>query len=785
MEESLKQKQLFLRENILDKGYSTDNFMDLLHSKKGEQGLDLNNWTMRELSAVVKEFISYENNYDNEEDNYIRENKPKIETDEEYEQKCLQIYKEQKKNENQEYGTCSMIEKSGLIQDGDNIDIKLILPSQNFNKESGEFLIETYPYKYQVGRSFGDFEWMFNYLNKQFNNYVIPQLSNKNYGEKYSEDKAKKRARSLNKFLEQIELHPILKHIDIVCDFLSINSDEEFSETKKKYLSKLDSEENKNEKITLEDIKSLNGKIKISFNKEKEVYFMNIKDNTKINESILKKINKSYKNLIEIMQSANDKMKEISELWKLLYDKSLKYYETVYTCESYKILNKMMEEFLASEAKRINIININIREYFRCMKNDFHTLNELANKVDKYKDKYYKAFEKLKEDKEKLYKDQDINSWGLTEDDLKHKNVFLNNKELAFYKIMPEETKNVLNIKNIYGAYLNSLIDEYERIRLSNGKNVKDNSIKILKMFSDDFKNISESFENNISYLNRVKDDEITELEAKQEKDDDKNLFSNKNTNKNRQNNNRQTNEQNLFRNNNKILLSNNDNNRNNINQQRRNNNQLNFSNNNNQNQINMNRNNRGNNPNNNQFNKNNNLFNESNNNRIINNQQKRNDINYFERNRNNQNQNNNQNRNMQFNRNNNNTQNNRNRNNQYNRPETNDNNINQNNNRSQRQNNFENNNFNQNNNRNQRQNNNFNQNNNNRNQRQNNYENNNFNQNNNNNRNQKQNNYDNNNNNRDFNRMNNNRDNRDIFNDDDNYDFNVDRNNNINIYEF
>ena len=78
----------------------------------------------------------------------------------------------------------------------------------------------------------------------------------------------------------------------------------------------VNSEENIEEKLSLEDIKSLNGKIKISINKEKEVYFMNIKDNTKINESILKKINKSYKNLIQIMQSANDKMKEISDLWK-------------------------------------------------------------------------------------------------------------------------------------------------------------------------------------------------------------------------------------------------------------------------------------------------------------------------------------------------------------------------------------------------------------------------------------------------------------------------------------
>ena len=405
MEETLRQKQLYLRENILDKGYSTDNFMDLLHSKKGEQGLDLNNWTMRELALVVKEFISNENSYDNyQENNFYKENKLQIETDENYEQKCMQKYKEQKQKENQEYGSCTKIKKSNLNMDDDNINIKVILPTQNINKESGEFLIETYPNRYKVRRNLEDFDLLLNYLNKIFMNYVVPQISKKNYGEKYTEEKALKRSRALNKFLEGLIVHPTLKHIDILNDFLSINSEEDFEDIKKKYLSMVNSEENIEEKLSLEDIKSLNGKIKISINKEKEVYFMNIKDNTKINESIMKKINKSYKNLIEIMQTANDKMKEISDLWKLLYDKSLKYYETLYSSESYKIMNKMIEEFLASETKKINIININIREYFRFMKNEFHMLSDLAAKVENYKDKYYKAFEKLNEDKEKLFK---------------------------------------------------------------------------------------------------------------------------------------------------------------------------------------------------------------------------------------------------------------------------------------------------------------------------------------------------------------------------------------------
>ena len=673
MEETLRQKQLFLRENILDKGYSTDDFMDLLASKKGEQGLDLNNWTMSELKLIVKEFISYENNNEDQEDNYIQENKPKIETDEEYEQKCIQQYKEQKRNENQEYTACALIPKSRLNSNDDNVNIKVNLLTQNINKETGEFIVETNPQKFRVKRSFDDFELVLKYLNEQFNYYVIPQISNKKYGEKYTEEKANKRTRALNKFLDGIIEHPTLKHIGILYDFLSINSVEDFEESKKKYLSKIDSEEKTEEKLSLKNIKNISGKIKVSINKEKEVYFMNIKDNTKLNESIMIKINKSYKNLIQILQSATDKMKEISNLWKLLYDKSLKYYDTTYTSESYKVMNKIIEDFVISETKRINIMNTNIREYFRFMKNQFHVLNELASKVENYKEKYNKAMEKLKEDKEKLFKEQDINSWGLNENDLKHKDIFLKNKELAFNRMMPEESKNVLNIKNVYGVYLNSLIDEYERIRLSNGKKNKANTIKILELFCDDYKFINISFENWKSYLsNKVKDEEINDnYNANQDTNvNDKNLFNN-NNNMNKSNqyfNNRQTREQNNFRNNNNNNYQENRNNMN-MRQPRRNNNQMNFIN--NQNQMNM--------------NKNNNIINNQNyprNNNIINNQQRRNNNsnnNFMNKgNRNYQFESNNRKNNNQFNRNNN-AQFNRNRNNQFNQYDMNNNrNINQ-----------------------------------------------------------------------------------------------------------
>ena len=743
MEETLRQKQLFLRENILDKGYSTDNFMDLLHSKKGEQGLDLNNWSMRELSSIVKEFISYENQYDNQ-DNINKY----IETDEDYEQRLLQDYNEQKRKENQEYTICTKLNTKRFGRNDDNINIKVSLPNKKENKElgSGDYVVETFPYNYQVRRNFEDFEWILNYLNKEFMNYVIPKFSNKNYGDKLTEEKALKRTRTLTKFLERIAEHPTLKYINIINDFLTINSEEDFDEIKKQYTSRNKSEENRI--ISLEDIKSLNGKIKISISKEKEVYFMNIKDNTKINETILKKLNKSYKDLIEIMNNACDKMKEISDLWKLFSDKSLKYYETSSTIESYKIMNKIMEELLISEKKKINIFNTNIREYYRFMKNEFNVLNNLANKVDNYKDNYYKALDKLKQDKEKLFKEQDIKSWGLDNDYLKHKNIFLKNKELAFSKMLPEETNNVLNMKNLYGAFLNSLIDEYERIRLLNGKKNKENTIQILKLLGGQFKFINISCESHITNLVQFKDEEIKD-DNEFKNIEENNLFSN-NFNKNKKNNqfnnnNRQNNQINYRSNNNSIRMNNSNqvnNNRNIINQPRKNNNQLDENNNQNQN-MNMNRAHRSNTQNINQnINQNRNQYNRFNtqteNNRVNNNQQNRNinnniNNNIFNRNRINQNEINNNNGNIQFNRNNNNIQFNRNRSNNQN---------DMNNNNNSYQNNINNRNINQE----QKRNENINK--------------------------------------PDFYDINNINDYKNNF-DDDNYDFRLNRNNDINIYEF
>ena len=68
-EEDISQKQIFLRNNILDKGYNADEFMQYLSYLKGEEGLDLSNCSLDELSSTVKEFIARKNSNSNDSNN--------------------------------------------------------------------------------------------------------------------------------------------------------------------------------------------------------------------------------------------------------------------------------------------------------------------------------------------------------------------------------------------------------------------------------------------------------------------------------------------------------------------------------------------------------------------------------------------------------------------------------------------------------------------------------------------------------------------------------------------
>ena len=521
-DEELNAKQTFLRESILEKGYDAEDFMKLLQSKKGESGLDLNSWTMNELKEAVKEFVgdkgtdfinsseeeknetnvideNNENKINEEENNEINEQVP----EEAYDlDKFCQDHPEGSTSKDQ-YGKCSLSETTNFTNK-EGIIVKATAPEKReggiFSKSYISYLIQTEPFKFRTRKRYSDFLWLRNTLSLIYSQCVIPPLCKKNYVDRFSEALINKRMRSMEKFIEGLLVHPLIKNSEVLYDFLSIEKDTDFHKKKQKY-----------GKITgptqIKEMKTLEGEIKITVTKEKEMYLQNIEDNCDINEELLQKVTKAYKSLILLMGQTSEKMKEISELWKLVHQKSVKYYDIHNTSQTYNILSNVMQSWAEAEKQQIEILNLKVREYFRYIKNEYHSMKELGDRVESNKQIYKKAFEKLYINKEKLFKEQDLLQWGLSPKDLNNKIMLLKNKELAFSKMLPTETKRVNQFKEFYGSYLNSIISEYERIRILNAKRHKDNINVFIRQLSDCLTDFHVSLADRLTEFSEMKDE--------------------------------------------------------------------------------------------------------------------------------------------------------------------------------------------------------------------------------------------------------------------------------------
>ena len=163
MEDDLSEKQAFLRENILEKGYDAEDFMKLLQSKKGDVGLDLVSWTMEELREAVKEFTK-ENSGIETNDNKNGEDLNKDEDNEQNDE----IYDLDKFSKDhpeitgikEEYGKCAITEFT-QFSDKNDITVKLSNPEKVsggiFSKSFISYTVETQPFNFKTKKRYSDF----------------------------------------------------------------------------------------------------------------------------------------------------------------------------------------------------------------------------------------------------------------------------------------------------------------------------------------------------------------------------------------------------------------------------------------------------------------------------------------------------------------------------------------------------------------------------------------------------------------------------------------------------
>ena len=580
MADSEEEKQNYLRENILDKGYEAEDFVTYLTSKKGDEGVDLGNWSLTELKMVVQEYIfthpkpkaqisnniqtmpQSQNNFQQNNplqnpiqgqnsnsnlnpninlnmnnnnmnmnmgfnsnqninmgmntnmamgmnpnvamgmnNNMINNNLNNPEILNNLNQNFASSYPNEPDEKTDIYGItnletilCSISEKSEMSK-FENAHIEMSLGEKVagtfFSKAYMTYIITTSPINLKVRRRYSDFEWLRQILLNFYSSSLIPPIPKKNKigVDRFDETFLLKRMRTLEKFLNFLMEDPVIKVSQILYDFLSIEGEDKFAEKKKFY-------NNFKLPMYLRDYKSPNGKLDITINEEREILYQNIKDHTELNQELLSKLNKNLKLLNGEMALVINRMDEISKNCEELFLNSVKYYDENDIKISYYQLNDLFKHWSTALKKNSSLININIREYFKYTKNTFRSMKELINVVDNFKINYYKSKRNLITKKEELFKKSDVSKWDLGPNkDLSIVNL-LKDKNLALPKMLCNETNNVINMKHLYGYYLNSANKEFERIRklISFGHRqiISDNSKKQITIISELFKNISE-----------------------------------------------------------------------------------------------------------------------------------------------------------------------------------------------------------------------------------------------------------------------------------------------------
>ena len=486
MDSSQEEKQGYIQENLINKGYDSFLFSQFLCKKSGKTEFDLNNFTMGEISDGVTEFIN-----STPLGKSINASAPPLQKIEKKEKKknifesILGIHSEKndkkKEEKNYDYGLrlpdkvkCQNVEETEISRYED-LPIKIGFPEKIdkgfLKKPVTYFTTIAVPLGKVVKRAFEDFEWLRQKLTKMFDSNFIPSLPKLNpiLGIENEEEVT----RSLEKFMQYLSLDPIIKNSQILYDFLSIENYGQFTKKKKEY-----------EFITpcndIQEFKSLTGEIDINFDETKEKKLSLIKDFCNINSKLLEKLVSNLNIFYHEMNSIIIRTNEIANIWGNLYQTSAKYKDDDIAREIYYQMNNFFFNLAKNYKKQNEFINLDIKESFGFMQNNYSSLNDLIKRIENKKKVYVKEERDLIALKEDLFRTRNTPGHKLhnINIDVDKKN---NMGEFDLSTLLPKNTQALLEMKTTYGFYLNRFLKEYDRMKKLNAVVYKEKIQKCYK----------------------------------------------------------------------------------------------------------------------------------------------------------------------------------------------------------------------------------------------------------------------------------------------------------------
>ncbi|CAG8718532.1 14971_t:CDS:10, partial [Funneliformis mosseae] len=86
-----------------------------------------------------------------------------------------------------------------------------------------------------VERRFSHFEWLYNCLSSKFGALILPPLPEKQYSGRFNEGFIEKRRRALERFINRLARHPVIRYSDLLTHFLSCEDESEWRKREKQF----------------------------------------------------------------------------------------------------------------------------------------------------------------------------------------------------------------------------------------------------------------------------------------------------------------------------------------------------------------------------------------------------------------------------------------------------------------------------------------------------------------------------------------------------------------------
>ena len=449
--DEIQAKQTLLQTEIIEKNYDKTAFINFCLSKK-ENGDDLNNWTVNELTEIVREFVNSQQTQIE-----VQSSEPKAEGEnqeikKEDIEKMEKFNAEEQKNFKEKTINCRKLEKTQLN------DNKLVITVRNpkemdggvFGKNYVLYEVHTDPFGWVVLRRFSDFDNLRKLIAKHFPSFYVPPLPNKKMGNRrFDQDFIIKRMKFLNLFINNLVQSESFKSSEILMAFLSYEDRGKFESKFKEYTTQQPSS-------YVEEYKTLDGKVTISHDEGNEKYFTNINKYFRLQGQILDRLNFSLKMFFNNMNQVAESLQDVQKNFEILHVLNTRVLMKQTITKSYEEMSCFFKNYRKILIKQNDMVKNHMKDFFKYINLEGKAYNELIERREELKAKYTAENQKVTAKKEKLYATGDITKFEIGDDKNVDRDRILHDKPYAFEHMCKTDTSNLNKIYNQLG-YANKM----------------------------------------------------------------------------------------------------------------------------------------------------------------------------------------------------------------------------------------------------------------------------------------------------------------------------------------